>query len=158
MTTEPHDDLQQQIDDAAEEAGWDAFWDEVLREEAEASGRAPTETIRGVTVKVPQDLPLKFEAKARQLRSSNDEEAFASLLADLFGADVLDAWRENGMGAREFRTVLAWGMSHGRGKPITFREAYELVQAEDAADDDEGDAGKARRSTRKNAKSDGSGS
>lgn len=157
MTTEPHDDLQQQIGDAVEEAGWDAFWDEVLREEAEAAGRAPTEVIRGVTVKVPRDLPLKFQIKSQRMRDRDDEDAFAELLAELFGADVLDAWREAGMGAREFRTVLAWAMAHGRGRPISFREAYELVRAE-GADDEDGSAGKARRSTRKNAKSDGSGS
>ena len=140
--TEPFDDdLEQPDDDAVEEAGWDAFWDETLRKEAAERGQAPTTIIRGVTVRIPQDLPLKYEAKAKRLKDSSDDAAFGELLAELFGTDVLDAWREAGMGVREFRVILAWGLSHGRGKPLTFREAYDLVHAEDEDDEGEGDGG-----------------
>lgn len=150
-STEPldnGDDLQERIDQAVEDAGWDAFWDETLRAEAAERGQAPTTVIRGVKVRIPQDLPLRYEAKARRLKDSADDAAFASLLAELFGVDVLDAWREAGMGAREFRVILAWGMSHGRGKPISFREAYDIVMQADDEDEDEGDGeGKAPTST-----------
>lgn len=149
--TEPfdneHDDLQDRIDQAVEEAGWDAFWDETLRQEAAEHGHAPTETIRGVTVKVPQDLPLRYEVKASRLKDSSDDTAFAELLAELFGVDVLDVWREAGMGAREFRVILAWGLSHGKGKPISFREAYETVMKATDDEDDEDAEGKAPPST-----------
>ena len=134
--------------------GFDAFWGETLRKEAAEHGLAPTEVIRGVKVKVPQDLPLKFRAKARAMRNEDGDDAFRELLAGLFGADVLDAWDAAGMGAREFRIVLAWGMSHGEGTPITWQQAYESVMAKD---DEAGDEGKAPSSTRKSGVSGGSG-
>jgi hypothetical protein len=124
--------------DEAEFQGFDEFWDETLRQEAAEHGHAPTETIRGVTIKVPQDLPLRYEQKSQRLKDSSDDRAFADLLAELFGVDVLDVWREAGMGAREFRVILAWGLSHGKGKPITFREAYEVVRSKDDGEDAEG--------------------
>lgn len=139
--TEPIDDYDEQPA-ADETAGWDAFWAETLRKEREQRGIAPTVTIRGVTVRVPQDLPLSYQAKADRLKDSSSDEAFAELLAELFGADVLDVWRDDGMGLREFRTILAWALSHGRGQPISFREAYELVHNADDEDVD-GEGGKA---------------
>jgi hypothetical protein len=130
---------------------WDAFWTSVQRaEQAERTG-PPTQTIRGVTVTVPHDLPLLFERKVDQLKSSDSQDAFKELLADLFGVDVLDAWTENGMTAREFETVLAWGMANGKGREMSFREAYELVR------DKQANGGKAGGSTRKSGKSGGSG-
>lgn len=140
-----------------DEAGWDAFWAETLRAEAAERGIAPTETIRGVTVRVPQDIPLRYEAKAKALKDRGDDAAFAALIAEMFqvGEDVLEIWRERGMGARELRTVLAWGISHGKGKPISFREAYQLVmRAAREEGEDETGGGKARkRSTRASGRS-----
>lgn len=149
--TEPFDadnELDEQIEEAEanEFEAFDDFWAEVQRKEAEERTGPETVTIRDVTVKVPHDLPLRFELKTDRLKKSGSIEAFKELLADLFGADVLDAWVEAGMTEREFQTVLAWGMANGKGKPVTFREAYELVR--------EKAEGKAETSsTRKNAAS-----
>lgn len=104
----------------ADARAWDAFW-------AEVQGEGRTETIRGVTVPVPSDLPLGFKARMDQLRDSDRDEDVQELVGMVFGPGVLDQWITAGMGMREFQTVLTWGMSCGGGNPITFREAYELV-------------------------------
>lgn len=150
-STEPLDD--NTAEQETEHQGFDAFWAEQLRKEAAERGQAPTETIRGVTVKVPQDLPMRFRAMARGMRNEQGDEAFKELLAALFGTDVLDAWDKNGMGAREFRTVLAWGLAHGDGNPISWQQAYEQVMAKE----EDGDAGKESSSARKSGGSAGTG-
>lgn len=114
---------------------WDAFWEEATRKEAEKRGQALTKVIRGVTVKVPHDIPMSFEFRAKKLKNNSSDEAFAALLADLFGASVLDTWISNGMGGTEFRVVLHWGLSNGKGKPTSFREAYDYVMAREQGDD-----------------------
>lgn len=148
---------------------WDEFWAETERAEADERGDAATETIRGVEVVVPHDLPLRFqrrlddvqtqertaradaaerEARAAELRAAEargddvtadleelnapaddpaGDEALANtkaLLVDLFGRDVFDQWVDGGMTEKEFQVVLLWGMAHGKGQPMTFREAY----------------------------------
>ncbi|MFI6909877.1 hypothetical protein ACIBKY_52055 [Nonomuraea sp. NPDC050394] len=148
---DPNADLHQAIDQAVAEAdehqAFDDFWAEVQREEAAERKGPPTQVIRGITVTVPYDLPLLFERKTDQMRESGSEETFKELLAELFGADVLDAWIEAGMTSREFEVVLAWGMANGKGREMTFREAYEMVRDKQQ--------GKAKSSTRKSG---GSGS
>lgn len=106
---------------------FDAFW-------AEVSGGA-TETIRGVVVAVPTDMPIAMEMRITQLQESGSEQDIRELLSLLFGDDVLDEWTEAGMGMRELQTVLTWGIAHASGKPLTFQEAYDaLAAAEDAAE------------------------
>lgn len=151
-STEPLDETAEH--DENEFQGFDAFWAERLRREAAERGQAPTEVIRGVTIVVPQDVSLMFERKMNQMKTRSDDGAYKELLAALFGVDVLDAWTDAGMGGREFRVVLAWGMSHGKGQPVTFQEAYDLVMAKDEGEDD---AGKASSSTRASGGSGGSG-
>ncbi|MFI6534189.1 hypothetical protein ACIBHY_17140 [Nonomuraea sp. NPDC050547] len=135
-----HDAIDQAVADAAETQGWDDFWAEVQRQEADERKGPPTQVIRGVTVRVPHDLPLLFERKTDQLKDSGSEDAFKELLADLFGVDVLDAWIAAGMSGREFEVVLAWGMANGKGRELSFREAYEMVR-------DKQQSGKAKSST-----------
>lgn len=113
--------------------GWDAFWAEVN------TTSAPTETIRGVTVPVPSDLPLGFQQRVNELRDSTRDEDVRELVALIFGPGVLDQWIANDMGSREFKVVMAWGMANGGGKTTSFREAYEMVTAAEA----EGKAGSA---------------
>lgn len=103
---------------------WDDFWSEA------AGGRR--ETIRGVEVTVPTDIPLALERRISELQESESEEDFAELIALLFGTDALDRWRENGMGLLELQTLLAWGLAHASGQEITFGEALELVKREQA--------------------------
>lgn len=105
---------------AAEHETWDAFWSEV------SGGR--TETIRGVQVRVPSDMPLAMERRIEELRDSEAEEDVAELVALLFGEDVMAAWVENGMGGLEFQTVLTWGMAQAGGRDLSFREALDLVR------------------------------
>ncbi|MFF9910615.1 hypothetical protein [Streptomyces sp. NPDC013457] len=103
---------------------WDAFW-------AEVQG-ADTETIRGVEVPIPTDVPLALEQRLKALESEDSEEAIREMVTLLFGEDVLDQWIANGMGLMEFKTVLAWGMAHATGTKVTFREAYDTVVAAEA--------------------------
>ncbi|MFH9013963.1 hypothetical protein ACH4C6_21610 [Streptomyces sp. NPDC017943] len=105
---------------AADHETWDAFWSEV------SDGR--TETIRGVQVRVPSDVPLAMERRLEELSDSQDEKDVAELIALLFGADVMDQWIEAGMGALEFQTVLTWGMAQAGGTDLTFAEALDLVR------------------------------
>lgn len=108
---------------------WDHFW-------AEVQG-AGTETIRGVEVPIPTDVPLALEQRLKTLESDSSEDGVREMVGLLFGGDVLDRWVENGMGLMEFKTVIAWGMAHATGTKVTFREAYETVLAAEA---DEGKA------------------
>ncbi|MEU8196337.1 hypothetical protein AB0C10_21375 [Microbispora amethystogenes] len=126
MTDQDHEDEHDGQGD--EYASWDAFWDEVRREEEAERGGPRTETIRGVAVPVPYDLPLKFDRRLDQHSGSSSEEDLRGLLVDLFGTDALDKWIDAGMTDLEFRTVLMWGVANGKGKETSFREAYELVK------------------------------
>ncbi len=103
---------------------WDAFW-------AEVQG-AGTETIRGVEVPVPTDVPLAMEMRLKDLESDSSEEAIREMVSLLFGDHVLDQWIDAGMGLMEFKTVIAWGMAHATGTKVSFREAYDTVIAAEA--------------------------
>lgn len=138
-----------------EHEAWDDFWAERLRARAAASGQAPTEVIRGVTVKVPQDVPLSFEFQLEQARGRSDTGAYKGLLKDLFGVDVLDAWTAAGMGLLEFKVIVQWGMSHGQGRGMTFEQAADHVMTREEAGPDDG--GKAPSSRTRSARSGGSG-
>lgn len=148
-----HDDLDERINEAVRDAeatqSWDAFWGEIQAEEAVERGEQATEVIRGVTVVVPHDLPLRFDRRLEQLKGSSTDESVRAMIIDLFGCDVLEQWIDAGMQQMEFRVVLMWGMARGRGKPLTFREAYDIVR--------EQNQGKATGSTRTSGKSAGSG-
>lgn len=108
---------------ATEYESWDAFW-------AEQMG-SRTETIRGVTVQVPTDLPIAMEHRIDDLRASEDPAAVAELLAMLFGQDVYDQWEQAGMGLLELQTVLTWGIGHASGTELTFGQALEMVRTGD---------------------------
>lgn len=124
---------------------FDAFW-------AEVTG-AGTEVIRGVEVRIPTDIPLAMQQRVKALEDSEAEDDIREMVGLLFSADVLDAWRDAGMGLLEFKTVLAWGMAHAGGTKVSFREAYDTVMAAEA------DAGKApNRATRRAASKPRSGS
>lgn len=114
----------------ADTSTWDEFWAAVAREEADELGEAATETIRGVTVRVPHDLPLSFDQRLLHVRKSERIEDVHRLVGDLFGPHALAAWVEAGMTEREFQTVLLWGIGRGKGREITFREAYEAVRTQ----------------------------
>lgn len=119
-------------DDTLEVDGrsFDEFWAEVQRAEG---GTYPTTVIRGITVRIPTDLPLSVEIQARAKADSSAVDDLRNLIASLFGRQVLDDWVAAGMTDRELRTVLLWGLAHGRGNPITVAEAYERVKAGDTA-------------------------
>lgn len=106
---------------AAGHESWDAFWSQAL------GGR--TEVIRGVEVRVPNDMPLAMEQRVDELRDSEAEEDLHELVALLFSGDVLGTWIENGMGAKEFQTVLTWGYAQASGTDMSFREALEIVES-----------------------------
>jgi hypothetical protein len=126
---------------------WDEFWAEV------SPGRA--EVIRGVEVQVPSDMPLAVERRIQELRESSAEEDIAELLQMLFGVDVLNRWRENGMGLQELQTVLTWGIAQASGTGMSFAEAYELVLAGDGEGKPLGPKGPNRAARRAPSKSTG---
>lgn len=102
------------------EESWDEFWASV------SQGR--TETIRGVKVTVPTDMPLIVEKRVEELRDSSRLEDVQELLGLLFGADVLGQWMDRGMGLKEFQVVMTWGLAHASGNPLTHQEALDLVE------------------------------
>lgn len=104
-----------------EHQSWDEFW------AATTDANRRTEVIRGIEVDVPYDLPLDFRARMEELSDSEDEDDVRELVAELYGENVMDAWRDAGMGAVEFQVVLAWGVAQGEGVDLDFAEAYELV-------------------------------
>lgn len=108
-------------DEPEDHQSWDDFWAEVVPDRR-------TETIRGVEVDVPHDLPLKFSQELQGLMESEREEDVRFLVGELFGEGTMDAWITAGMTAPEFQTVLVWGIAQGQGQEITFREAYEIVR------------------------------
>ncbi|GAA3441065.1 hypothetical protein [Planomonospora venezuelensis] len=125
---EHDDDLDETEVEQDQHESWDAFWAEIQRQEAAERGESATETIRGVQVVVPHDLPLRFDRRLEQVRDSSAIGDITGLIVELFGADVLDAWVDAGMTAMEFRVVVAWGLARGRGRDLSFRDAYELVK------------------------------
>src|SRR5690606_33689431 len=100
------------------------FWAEV-----QAARTPRTETIRGVQVVVPTDLPMRVRVMADRLGPSSSIDDIKAIVADMFGVDAYDAWVDAGMTDLEFQTVLAWGYANGSGRQATFRQAYEQVVA-----------------------------
>lgn len=98
---------------------WDAFWAEVAPE------LVRTETIRGVKVEIPSNLPLSFD---QRMAAAASEVAIRALLAEIFGTDVLDKWTKAGMGHLELQVVLTWAVANGQGRATGYREAYDLVR------------------------------
>lgn len=93
-----------------------------------------TETIAGVTVRVPTDMPLGLQDRATALGDLDESarvEEFQELVDTLFGPDVFDQWVEAGMGQVELLTALTWGMAQASGRDMSFSEAYELVTSDD---------------------------
>jgi hypothetical protein len=106
---------------------WEDFKREVFGNE--------TEVIAGVTVRVPTDLPLGYEdrvADLSDLDGSSKLEEFADLVTPLFGEGIFEQWIDAGMGQIEFLTAITWGMAQASRKPMTFSEAYELVNSDAA--------------------------
>lgn len=121
MSQTPEENLPDEAEDVEQYQSWDDYWAEVAPDER-------TETIRGVEVDVPANLPLKFIRELEQLVGSSREEDIRYLLTKLFGEDVLDDWTEAGMTGEEFQTALAWGAAQGQGRDVSFREAHEAVR------------------------------
>lgn len=107
---------------------WDAFWSEV-----QGSEQAKTETIRGVKVRVPTELTVRFAQRAEALQTSTKLEDITGVLGDLYGKDVMETWLDAGMELLEFQTVFAWSLAHAMGKPISFRQALAQVRELDQA-------------------------
>lgn len=117
---------EQQLDAeaSAEYDDFDAFW--------QAQHPVTPARIRGLTVTPPVDVPLALLDKLDRVQGSADMDAVKEVLADVFGAGVIDHWTAAGMGFREWQVVLAWAGAHMRGDRCTFAEAYEVVRAAQA--------------------------
>ncbi|MFD3717279.1 hypothetical protein [Streptomyces sp. NPDC058674] len=100
---------------------FDAYWADV--------SNTTTEDIRGITVHMPSDIPMAMEQRLADLQESAREEDLAELVALLFnvGPEAFTHWKTKGMGATEFQVLIAYGMSHADGNPLTVAEAHALV-------------------------------
>lgn len=87
-----------------------------------------TKRILGVTVVVPTDLPLNWQARMEQARESDSEDDVRGLLAELFGADVMDKWIENKVSGPQMWVLMTWAITNGMGRPTTFAEAAALAE------------------------------
>lgn len=101
---------------------WDDFW-------AEVQPQQRTETICGVEVLVPTDMPLNLMRRLEELESSEDEGDLHELVGLLFGEGALADWQDAGMTTGQFQVALAWGIAHAQGQDLSFREVFELVRA-----------------------------
>lgn len=106
---------------------WDEFWD------SQQDNTPPAQMIRGVEVVPPTDLPLGVMSKLDKLTESSDLRDAETLTTDVFGEGVYGKWVDAGMGFVELQTVLAWGIAHGSGTPLTFAEARDRITEQVAA-------------------------
>lgn len=107
---------------AADTSSYEAFW-------AEQLGEVQYETIRGVRVEVPRDMPLRLLRQIeRQANADASLDVVQAMAAALFGADVIGRWVEAGMGMKEFQVVIRWGTEHAKGNPVTWKQAFDLVE------------------------------
>lgn len=105
-------------------SSWDDFKREVFGDR--------TETIEGVRVKVPTDVPFGFEERLADLSSSSAQDDVEELTAALFGEGVLDQWIDAGMGVMGLMTVLTWGMAQAGGQTeFTFQDAWNALNSDD---------------------------
>jgi hypothetical protein len=104
-----------------------AFW---RTRQAEAAPE--TKRILGVEVVVPTDMPLRVETMAAQMQDTQDSAELKALLAELFGADHLDAWIAHGLTAQMMKVIVAWGIANATGTPCTFERAMELAEQAEA--------------------------
>ncbi|WP_329423984.1 hypothetical protein [Streptomyces sp. NBC_01268] len=105
-------------------SSWDDFKREVFGDR--------TETIEGVTVRVPTDVPFGFEQRLADLSTSSAQEDVEDLVTALFGETVLDQWIEAGIGTIGLMTILTWGMAQAGGqRDFTFQDAYAAIMSDD---------------------------
>lgn len=118
---------------------WDAMWAEVRGDR--------TETIRGVVVRVPTGFTLDLEQRLEELKTASGLGGFIAIATELFGAAACAELREARLDLLQWQVLVAWGMSHARGVPVTFRQAYDEVKARNA----EAPQGKASAPTKRSA-------
>lgn len=99
-----------------------AFWGE-----HQARQKYPTVTILGVTIEVPHDIPIGFDAQVEQLQESEDIADMQRLSAFLFGEGVVEQWMANRMTRQQWQVLIVWAMANGGGQPTSFSEAAEMV-------------------------------
>ncbi|MFB7908110.1 hypothetical protein ACFC1T_16895 [Kitasatospora sp. NPDC056076] len=139
--TDP-DDLHDLLNDARESlevfADADAFFAAEVEQHAAARIR-----LYGVDYELPARVPLTFNMLLARHAEDESLEAFARVLAPLFGADALQHWLDSGIDDRQLGIVLAWSIANIRAPGvITLQqaaEAYDRQQTERA----EGKAGTA---------------
>lgn len=108
---------------ATETQSHDEFW---------ASIDAPeeTETILGVTVRVPSPGTVTLRTKTRLERldlAEVEDEDLVAALDDLYGEGSFQRWYERGMTYQRLAVVMAWGIARAGGSPISWADAYEAV-------------------------------
>lgn len=117
-----------------------AFW-----QGFQAEDKRETKVILGVTVVVPNDLPLSFEdVQERMAASKADSDSdegkvlLGEMLAVMFGEDVYEQWRTRHLTGRQLRLLTTWGMLNANGKPTTFEEAGAIMREHEETEAAEG--------------------
>lgn len=136
-------DHEQQLDDTAGPADFDAFF-------AEESATRPRHrlTLFGRTYTLPESLPLLFTLQMERVQDSSDPDDVRKMLATLYGDDVLDTWAEHGMTDRQLGVVLIYSAANIRTPDsCTMQRAAELYERQEA-----GKAAAPNRAARRTAK------
>lgn len=122
---------------AGENASWDAFW-------AEKVG-AKTTVIRGIEILIPTGITIAAQRELEERARGAGVDGWAPIAVGLFRApdgtaipDLWERWKAAGMVLPELRVLVTWGMSNGKGVPISFDEAYRIETQ--LSEDDEGKA------------------
>jgi len=121
---------------APDATSWDEYWRQVKGE--------ATQTIRGVVVRVPTGITLGTQQHLETLADATGVAGFEPVASELFRApdgslipDLWQRWCDAGMELDELTAVVAWGMAHAKGHPISLaeaaREAKEAAAGKDRA-------------------------
>ncbi|MFF1790747.1 hypothetical protein ACFVX9_30320 [Kitasatospora sp. NPDC058243] len=134
--TTDSDDLHDLLNDARESL------DEVFAD-ADAFFAAEVEQVRSATIRLygvdyelPARVPLTFNMLLARHAEDESMDAFARVLAPLFGASALQHWLDSGIDDRQLGIVLAWSIANIKAPGvISLRqaaEAYDKQQTERA--------------------------
>jgi len=101
----------------------------------------------GVTVPVPTDTPLGVTLQARMAQESEEEatqQNVLELLAGILGQDIADQIEAVNPGVKACGVLLLWAYHNARGERVSFPEAFEEYEANEAAAREAADEGEGK--------------
>ncbi|MEV6073957.1 hypothetical protein AB0L80_02400 [Streptomyces sp. NPDC052069] len=128
MTETALDEVEQDLEQAAGAADFDAFF-----AEESATRVAQTISLYGTTYQLPDSLPLMFTLQMERVQNSSNPDDVRKMLATLYGVDVLTTWAEHGMTDRQLGVVLIYSAGNIRTPgSVTMPRAAELYAEQEA--------------------------